>query len=271
MSSLKRASSLSRTGRRPSVATRAAASSMASGSPSSRRQMSITSGEAVVTQREARVDRPHPRLEQRHRAELARAARRRLRRHGERHDPVLLLGRQAQRLLAGRQQRDARARPARRPAPASPTASSRCSQLSSTSSASAARGRRRARPAPRPGPRIVMSSACATAFGSSAGSDRPGELDHPRAVRPAAGQRVRRRLRQAALADAAGAHDGHEPVRVDQRAQRGEVGVAAVEPRQLRAAGWSSGAAAHGRCVRRASRDGAAAFAPLAARRRAPR
>ena len=49
-----------------------------------------------------------------------------------------------------------------------------------------------------------------------AGVGQAGQLDHPGAVRPAAGQRVRRRLRQAALADAARTDDRDEPVHVDQ-------------------------------------------------------
>ena len=70
--------------------------------------------------------------------------------------------------------------------------------------------------------------------GQQRGVGQAGELDHPRAVRPAVGQCVRRGLRQAALADAAGADDGHEPVRVAAARAAREVGVAAVQRRQLR-------------------------------------
>ncbi len=169
---------------------------------------------ALVVQREMRVHRPHAGLEQGHRAELARAARRRLGRHGQRYEPVLLLGRQVQRFLAGRQHRDVR----RLPHDGLHQRRDRIEKVLAVVEHQQRSPRRHG------GDQLVLrrTSPCQCdaerlrdAVGQQQGIGQTGQLDHPRAVRPAAGHCVRRRLRQAALADAARTHHGNELVRID--------------------------------------------------------
>jgi hypothetical protein len=89
--------------------------------------------------------------------------------------------------------------------------------------------------------------------GHERGIGQAGQLDHPSPVRPAIGARMRRGLREAALADAAGAQHGDERVRFDELAQRRQVGLATeqrLEPDgQVRAARRRRDRRRRGACV----------------------
>ena len=186
----------------------------------------------LFVQRETRIHRPHARLEQRHRPELACAACLRFRRHSERHDAKLLLFRHVQRFLTGRQQRDLRCR-SQNNFDQRTTASSRCSQLSSTS---------RRCPRHKAGDQLFECRALSNDLeveraGDSVrqqrGLGQAGEFDHPHTVRPLLDRGVRGCLRHAALADAARADDRHEPVLGHQRAQGPQIIVTPVQNRKF--------------------------------------
>ena len=244
---------------RPAARMRAAASSSASGMPSSRRQICATAAAFSVGQREAGLAAPRPLDEQPHRLGLRPA----LAIGGSRPAAGQRQGRHPPDDLAG----DAAALRGWWPA---------CAAAGRPASSVVGQRRRRRPPGARSCPAPAAAAAARRASASVASSGCPGcsrtpsarghRLRHQRRVgqrgqlhQPDPLREARRQVgghlqRQAGLADAAGARQGHQPVRGQQRARpRRRLALAAHEAGQRRGR-LVGGALGHGPPGRRATR-----------------
>ena len=225
-SSASRRSTIESSSESPSTLTRAAASSIASGSPSTRRAISAAIERSLGGQLEVRSGRTRAGGEQLHGRRVAVVSRLPGRATGAARRVTSDLAGDAKHLAARREHPHVGDTPPARPTTTRAASSSACSQASSTSSGVAVTQAR-------DDARERVGAACVDRLSDQADdvgrAARARKLDQPHPVANLALEHARRLEREPALADARRPGERHQPVLAQQLDDLGELPLAADE------------------------------------------